>query len=241
LGYIIIAQNYFQIKADKEKDKVQKEDLDRRYLKLKNSYDSSVEVMKINYDSSVSFNKRNFDTSNNRTVLIVSQTLGKYGFQLDTTNRILKKMSVGETPIVELSALQNIKPISFLKNENHLNYFDYTISSSEESSSFFNLSMSMVIVDSTFGRKYAGKITPLIYSLKITKGGYFTSQFFVSDFLRFDSLYIWFRGTCKGVDEVKKGTSDLLYLYERNVNKTTTIISEAIKEEIEAIIKKSEN
>ena len=64
-------------------------------------------IQKVRYDSSLLVMKIKYDSSHNKTVSIITETLGKYGFKLDSTNRSLYRID----PILQVCG--NLKGIFY--------------------------------------------------------------------------------------------------------------------------------
>lgn len=176
-------------------------------------------ILKAGYDSSLLILKDKFDTSNLKTVSVVSQTLGKYGYLLDSSNKELKKIIrdssktkvyVQEDPILTL-CVQNGIVLKELKNG--FNNFSLSICSEGAGSTDFNLDCQVIFADSLTKFTYVGRIDPLAKSTQIPKENIITSFFSVTDNIKSDFLYIWIKGTYKNIDKTKEYSIDNLYYY----------------------------
>lgn len=88
---LTIWQNKNQENNDKAKDDKAQIDQNKRDSIQRAAYDSSVHLMQKDYANSIDTMKQKFDTSNDRTTTIITETLGKYGYSLDSSNRMLVK------------------------------------------------------------------------------------------------------------------------------------------------------
>ena len=209
-------QNWLQEKHNKKVEVSQQQEQDKREARQKYSYDSSLLVM-----------KSKFDTSSQKSTLIISETLGKYGYKLDSSNKILKK-TIGDSskirikenanPILALSKEEDYKGIILLKHESGLFHYRINFISYEAGSGSYSLKCSFVVLDSTKGLVYFLNDELLSITSKITKDGSESAFISVPDIYRYCYLYVWVRGKYKNVDGTKEYNIDDLNYNNKNGN-----------------------
>lgn len=198
-----------------------------------------------NYDSSLVEMKKKFDMSS----MTISQTLGKYGFKLDSTNLVLVNLKdsframSGVNPVLMLTnppddswgiELVDEKPGNRLK-------FRINIQSRDAGSSFFNIVYSFVVADSLF----AYYVKPdanfsLDYSRNLPTDQITSSYHtIVFDKTKIEVLFLWVHGSYKRLDGTGNFFVDEVYGYYFK-NKRVMIIKGKTKEGVKSVIRKYE-
>src|ERR1035437_5750907 len=129
-------QNYLQEKHNDKVEKEQKVQQDQRDSSLKARYDSTIYVM-----------KDKFDTSNQKSTSIISETLGKYGYKLDSANKTLirvmrdsskTKIIVADDPVLSMpNEPPDVKGINIIREEKEKTHYSICFKSYDAGSSRF--------------------------------------------------------------------------------------------------------
>lgn len=216
INLVIIVLSVIQFSLNEkeiaEKDKQATTNQKKRDLILKSNYDSSLDVL-----------KKKFDTTNIKTVEVVAQTLGKYGFLFDSSQKMLIKIIKDsskirviekEDPIFSICAIDGIKLI-----QNQKGIIEVTISlcSDEAGSTAFDISGNFLISDALASTKfiYLGDLQierNFVISQKISKKLFFK---FTGDF-NSKMLYIYLNGTYKNLDKTKTYSINTVYYLNTN-------------------------
>ncbi|MHA4808035.1 hypothetical protein ACX0G9_08005 [Flavitalea flava] len=235
LVFLPLIQYVLQNAADEKKETQKKIEQDKRDSNLRASY--NVAILNI---------KKNFDTSNQKTVSLVSETLGKYGFKLDSANKKLikkvvdsakTKIILGDDPILQLSDAP--KGIEFLKREINVNHYKITYESTDASSCCYEIKYSVVILDSLKGYKYINlqPANPPDYNLNLSKNQGESFFFHINDELTYNYLYVWVRGKYKNSDGSKSFTINKVYFNNINGNAFGFIQGNTRQKVIETVLK----
>ena len=211
LSIIPSIQYLIQNKQDEEKECLRKKEEDGRAAKLKEGFDESLNMV-----------IQNNDKNNSRTISNIANILGEYGFSLDSTNKRLIKLikdssktrvAEKDDPIFTFSYDQAKMGLIY-KNDSGRNYnYDLTFISKDASSCCYDLKLSTVIIDNLGKRVYAGRISLFPMNERVAKNDLVTQSLFIADYLNYDSLYLWVRGTYKNSDESKTYSDDVLYYH----------------------------
>jgi hypothetical protein len=216
LIFLPVMQYWMQQKADAIKDNYTKIQQDRRDSILRARYDSALVVM-----------KNKFDTSDLKSTAIISETLGKYGYKLDSSTRSLKKIIsdssktkviISDDPVLGVTDMPGIKAIDLYKYENNRYYYYLYFRSSDAGSSHFEVLYSLILSDSIKGDVYLKKDTAISYESALEKNSMLRTQFTVTDNFKYDYLYIWIRGNYKNLDGSKTFMMDYVYFHTRHNN-----------------------
>jgi hypothetical protein len=211
-----LIQDYFQKRNEETKDKQVKEDEKAHDRMLKKSYDSSLQIMK---DKS--------DVSNQKTTGIISETLGKYGYQLDSVKRELRvirdssktKIFMGDDPILLLDNSDGSMGIELKGVSQDTTFFKMCFVSDGAPSSFFDIKASVVAAiwfeNTPPNLIYCFKYEPLSYQTKLPKDKGIITSFYIYR-IPFNYIYIWIRGKYKNTDESKTFSIDQVYFYNMN-------------------------
>jgi len=202
LVFLPLIQNWLQQRAEGIKDDNAKLERRERDSTLQARYDSSLIVM-----------KSKFDTSNIKYVSVVSETLGKYGYKLDSATKSLKKV-FGDSakvktkeavdPVLAVGDSRGLKGIDFKGSDDNYYHYEITIVSQDAGSSHFLLKCSAVILDSlTDGFIYLSKHSLIENEATLSIEGARTSYFRVEKKYKFNFFAVWIRGTYKNVDGTK--------------------------------------
>jgi hypothetical protein len=198
-------------------------------------------ILRAGYDSSLVEMKRKFDT----TTSIVSETLGKYGFKLDSTNKLLidiKKDSsrAQESPVFGLMADEGIVIVdsgqSFYK-------LKITFRSQDAGSAYFSVKSSFVVMDKFGFFHYSpnpGGVPLIAFETRIPKNSV-TYSFTTIDTPSNDiSLFLWIRGTYKRIDGSGNYPIDKVYEFDFSGVRKVGWLRGPIKDKIIAFIRQNE-
>lgn len=210
IGVIILSvlQYNFNERDLKKKDEEAQAKQEKRDSTLKASYDSSLFVL-----------KRKFDTSNIITVSTVSQTLGKYGYMLDSSNKVLSKLIKdsskvkvisGNDPVFQICSPDGIRVDS---SKNGKQYFEVNFCSIDASSTAFNINCTVVLSDLFGNLRYLNTFSPITSSIQIATGYAQTAYFELNNSEKYDALYIFVNGTYKNLDKTKQFNINTIYSY----------------------------
>jgi hypothetical protein len=200
--------------------KAAQDDIDRKVsIEDGIAQDRRDSILRAGYDSSLLVMKSKFDT----TTLLVTNTLGKYGYKLDSTNQILisirdtVKTTIieGDDPNLTLSTPPDGIGIEFVEQSpNGLSAFNIRVVSQDAGSAYFNIRSSFVIQDSE-GLRFSPTDNKLFLepTERLSKETATAKPYFVP--LRPNSrlLFIWLRGTYKRLDGSGNFRIDDVYQY----------------------------
>lgn len=185
-----------EVEAEKKETAKEKE--------LKKRYDSSLLVMKLK-----------FDTSSIKTTRVITETLAKYGFSLDSANRKLMKIVrdssknrviLPDMPIVNICE----NGIKLLNAANDQISFSIEVCSDDAGSTGFELKAHAATLDSTGKFKYIKEFNTIPHDYKITKAG--SSKMFLSIPAQSDYMYmyIYLLGTYESLDGKTQNLNSLI-------------------------------
>ena len=229
-------QNWLQERHNKEQEKLQLAEQDKREARLKLSYDSTISVM-----------KDKFDTSNQKSISIISETLGKYGYKLDSANKVLKKTiadssnknKASDDPVLQLASVDLVKGIDFTGKDNEGYHYRLSLFSLDAASSNYEVKASFVVQDSILGYAYMGYDLPISKESKLSKENSIGFYVIIPPHVHYAMLYVWLRGKYKNFDGSKLYTVDEVYYNNKIGNSFGTIKGDTRLKAIEAV-KKSE-
>jgi hypothetical protein len=233
LAVLPAIQKVWQDSIDDDKTHQAAIDQDNRDNSLRKNYDSSLIVMKEKFDTTTS---------------IVSQTLGKYGFKLDSTNQVLinirdsanRKVFMSDDPVITI-ATEPTGIVYNRKSSDSTDVFNVFIQSMDAGSSYFNIKSSMVICDSmAYFYPRSGIVDILEYNRRIAKDAIIQLWMTVPIIRKPYWLFIWLRGTYKRLDGTGIFNIDELYRYNY-YSKTVVFLQGKTKENIIRIFRSFEN
>jgi hypothetical protein len=148
--------------------------------------------------------KNDFENSSKSLNTNVSEVLGKYGYALDSTKKVLIKLAAqpsktiieGAAPTVELGN-GTTKGLLFVEHKN--NYYKYalTVFSKDAGSSRFQIVRSETVADSNNNYYYTGHDELMPYEFRLSKDEGKQVDYFVNSNAAFRYLYMWVRGNIK--------------------------------------------
>ncbi|NOT52122.1 MAG: hypothetical protein HOP10_12690 [Chitinophagaceae bacterium] len=199
--------------------------------------------LRYSYDSSLVEMKKKFDT----TTSIVSETLGKYGYKLDSSNKTLINLRdsvkgiAGGDPILELY-MEDFEPIQLVeKLPNNKYKFKISITTHEVGCSNINIRYSFVVSDS-FHIYYtkSDNSTPveptMVFSPIYRLDSYHNFSFENSNP---SNLFLWINGTYKRLDGTGNFFINQVYAYYFTT-KTVRLIRGETRKSVIAMIKQNE-
>lgn len=223
LAVLPAIQKLMQDSSDEKKEK-----------EIASAQDVRDEKLRIRYDSALGIMKSKFDTTTN----IISETLGKYGFKLDSTNLVLidlrdsistKSVYYTDNPVLELASPE--KGIVYDgKTQDGKSKFVITMQSSDAASSFYNIKYS-------FGIRRDGKIeyiplsNPVVIEGTIAKNGTSTHVLEFWNIDNYTALLVWIRGTYKSTTGTNVFSINNVYEYDAQ-NKITGLRTGSVKKEV---------
>ena len=205
LGYVVIVsailmvigpmvQYFVQSHQDEIKDHNQKVETEKHDSSLRADYNKTILQMKTVYD-----------TGNNQTLTVIGQTLAKYGYRLDTTEKRLAKLLrdsaniktvLPNKPVLQVLSDQINQGIKFLRLDNGQNIYSINFVSEDGSSCCYNLKISAVTKDAADIYTYIGPIRVHLSDRDMLANNEAQNWNFTIDNSKpYDILYIWVRGT----------------------------------------------
>src|SRR6185312_864368 len=187
-----ILQYFAQEREQKEHD-----------AKQQQQYEVSVERMRLEFAKSVLRIRAEYDTGNDKTLAVIGQTLAKYGYQLDTTNkRLIKlihdsgniKQFLADQPVLDVS--QDFAPgIVFLKLENGVNQYKIYFTSLDGASCCFDVKISALVQESRESPFLYKGLVPVLFNSAdyLAKNEWTTWTFSIDNLNSYDLLYLWIR------------------------------------------------
>ncbi len=168
-------------------------------------------ILKERYDSSLLEVKSKFDKSNIEVITTVSDVLGKYGYKLDSTNRLVKVLNnsskMSNDPILYCNS------IKFHSKRGENSYYEFSIASSDAGSTGFNIRFYIIGQDKTNKYWFIGSESFMGKENKMFKDS--EEPLLVG--IRNDSLYsvLYFRliGTYMNIDKTKNYSIDEVTSY----------------------------
>ena len=184
-------------------------------------------ILRRSYDSSVTQIRKDFGDSNYRTLTVIGQTLAKYGYRLDTTEKRLTQMIhdsanmktvLPDEPVLQMMTDQIGPGFTFLKLENTINHYRISFSSADGASCCFAIKMSTVVEDTVSkAYVYKGPVRfPLTDNDALNKNASQPFTFMIDDNNPYDYLFLWVRGTYKDRNGKNTYTIDRVY-YNRKL------------------------
>jgi hypothetical protein len=222
MSILPLVQYYIQNQQDTKKENDRKAETEKHDADLRKEYEAHVLMMKkefttsarqqqsgyqasvaeqrSEYAASVRHIRRDFGDSNNRTLIVIGQTLAKYKLQLDTAEKLIRdsaKIVLPDQPALHVTTTPDGLGIQFLKFEVNENHYHITFMSEGGGSCCYDLKMSAVVLDSALQRPaYKGPIRmALTPNDNLAKDGWQSWTFTINNSHPYDWLYIWVRGT----------------------------------------------
>lgn len=231
------AQYYVQKSIDKGKDRAQKKEQDNRDEKLRLAYNTSIVEM-----------KSKFDESNQKTVAIVSDNLGKYGYRFDSATGRLEKLvrdssktrvKENDDPVFSLGLLPNVKPVIITgKNGGNL-HLTLNYNSADAGSTGFEINNTMLGLEGFDNYIYLYSGTVLGDNVNLSKNSFIPVYYTIKD-INFKNIYIWIRGNYKNIDKSKSFNTDVMYVYNIKDSTCGIVTMELVKQDIIKQINKFE-
>jgi len=226
-------QTLIQNEAEDKKDKDRTASQELRNEKLRIAYDSALAEM-----------KKKFDTTTN----IVSETLGKYGFKLDSTNRALisikdsakTRIFTSDDPILILSNADEGEGIIFEgKPQPDVYKFRVGLKSNDAGSAYFDVMYDFVVQDSTyFIYEPLWAVRPLESNSRMPKNYLSSKAVFINYSAKIKVLFLWMHGSYKTLDGSKSFPIDEMYAYYFQNNVVRMISGETRKNVLNTIKRK---
>jgi hypothetical protein len=244
-GWILLVLNFgillFSVLQYRQNDidvKQKEEDANNKQLQR----DS---ILREQYNSSLYTMKQKYDESHKSIVLTIANALGKYGYQLDSSNKILVKLIrdssktkviLPDDPVLIIDPTDGIK---LLNEANGIHHYQISVLSTNASSAFFNIKCFFVVADSLGNYYFVKQLDLLSKDDKIPKD--FSKGVFYeySPRLAYSFLYVLLRGNYKNYDGTKSFEINDLYYYNKigktfggMSGKTRTSVIECINKNI---------
>src|ERR1035437_4288503 len=222
-GWSLITLNFGVIILSVAQYYLNENELNQKDIEASNKQAIRDSILKSNYDSSLYVLKNKFDTSNINIVSTISQTLGKYGYLLDSAQKrlvkIIKdssktKIITQEDPILSICSFEGIK---LIKIENGIYYFNLLFCSEGAGCTGFNVNASIVLSDSipSISFLYLKDNLVLTDELQIPKDAAYLMHFNLSEKLKFNLLYVYVNGTYTNIERTKTYKIDAAYYYNK--------------------------
>ncbi len=192
--------------------------------------------------------KATYDSSYHKTAFILSETLGKYGFKLDSVNKILtrlikdsSKTKVIETedPVLTMNTQGENTGIEFIRYEDGLYHYRITLISADKGSSNFDIRASLIVLDSLKGLTYLKRIPFIEKNERLPKNGKIQFSFGITYDYTYNYLFLYIRGNYKNLDASKSFPMDIIFRYNK-LGKSTAIATGNTRAEIIRIVEMAE-
>jgi hypothetical protein len=144
---------------------------------------------------------------------IIADNLGKYGYRLDSVTGMLVSLRDSvKTTIVEpdkpvfqiapggMPGQPGIKFTGIDKKFPPRYKYDLRFMSCDASSCCYNLKMDVIIASNGLHLIKMGSLHPIDPTLILSKNELHTSHLVIPSLLKYDTIFLWIRGTYKGVD-----------------------------------------
>jgi hypothetical protein len=206
LAFIPAIQKAAQENIDVVNENARIDEQEKRDGKLKREYDSSLVEM-----------EKKFDNTTN----IVSETLGKYGYKLDSTNLILVKMNdssktkvyVQGDPVLRLASVDDGENgITLVRKDNDIYTFKIGMVSDDAGSGYFDISLQFIVDDSikyNINSEWSQKFLSL--NDRIPKGAYYSAHQDIQFDGKLYALFLLVTGSYKRLDGTGYFPVDDLY------------------------------
>ncbi len=218
-------QNAIQNDMDENKEAENKIAQDKRDKNLRKDYDSALIEM-----------KKKFDTTN----IIISETLGKYGYKLDSSNKVLvslkdsakTKVILSDDPVLRLSYAEEGMPGIALARiiEDGEYEFRLSIISSDAGSSYFDVSYTLIGSDSSVMYFTPNVTDNLLASTdRLGKNIIISKSVLFKPTYKLHTLFVWLKGSYKRLDGTGNFPIDEVYGFYLNKNIVRIISGETKK------------
>lgn len=178
-------------------------------------------LLKAQYDLSLNEMKNKFDTSNEITVSTVSETLGKYGYLLDSSNKTLikiikdsskTKVIIPEDPVLQLCAPEGI---TVTDHKNGKYYYKLSFCLFDGSCSNIKLTSTVLTTDSMPSTRftYSGKYDCFSENLILAKGSTCATFISISDEIPYGLIYFIIQGSYDNLDNAKSFDVNTIYYF----------------------------
>jgi len=200
--------------------KSDKEERDHRDSELRKDYLAVAAKQQKSYDSSVKQIRKDFGDSNNRTLIVIGQTLAKYGLKFDTAARSV----LPNQPVLQvITGPDGTQGISFLKFEDGLNHYRINFVSLDGASCCYDLKMTAAVEDSATTDKmrliYRSPVRMFLTptdNMSINASQQWT--FTIDDSVSYKRLFLWVRGTYGDRDGTHTYHIDQVYFNRKQSN-----------------------
>ena len=208
---LLVWQNYLSEKTNDKKDEALRKEKEKS-------------------DSTVT-NRIKAGVDSNRQILFddLSKALAKQGFEFDSSQKRIERLVKDSSkirvfekadPVLHLVTMGGKKGIEIVKEDNATFSIEIQILSSDAGSAGFEITYSILKINSVDQIIYLGKQTPLEYGNKLSINEANISYFVIPNdkYGRPDMILIWARGKYKNIDLSKTFQLDDVYYYNVNGN-----------------------
>jgi len=234
-----IVEYLIQNKIDEGKDHEKRVQQDNRDAQQRRDYQASVAEM-----------RREFEKSNNNTVTIITQTLGKYGDSLDRANRALRKLMMDsgnmkiippEQPVLQLIEGPWGKGIDLIKRDSSKCTYQLNFISGDAPSCCFDLKISAAIEANPFNFVIYKERTAnrLNSTRRLSKNQVADFKIEIDNDIKYDWLYLWVRGSYQSIDGKKSYIIDDVYFNHKGPN-TWGLVTDQTRKAVIEIVKQYE-
>jgi hypothetical protein len=228
LAVLPAIQKVWQDGIDDDKSKETAIAQDKRDDKLRERYDSSLYVMKGKFDT---------------TTKIVTETLGKYGYKLDSTKKVLvsirdsakTRVLLANDPVLQISTDPNYPGIVLLNESQTAYKIEMNIVSIDAGSAHFNVKRSFILADSTV-MHYVLNSDKLALepNRQLAKGAVDVRNDEIPIINeKFFQVFIWLRGTYRRIDDTGLFTINDVYSFNFKTKVVNTINGDTRRQVIE--------
>ncbi|WP_276502116.1 hypothetical protein [Terrimonas pollutisoli] len=211
--------------------------------------DKRDENLKLKYDNSILSMKKEFDRSNSSSAKLITETLGKYGYKVDSLNEVLinirdsAKTRVIETePPVFGICNQPCKGVELVDTSNGSYKFRISFQSEDAGSSYFKLNISTVIEDTAGSiyqvEKYNSSLIP--FNLRMSKDAVISTNKTLITKIRIAKIYFWVKGSYKRIDGNGNYPINEVYIYALKEKFTQIASKPSLKQRIVDLVSKNE-
>lgn len=196
--------------------------LNIQYINNQTSQEIRDSVLKSRYDSSLLIIKSKFDSSNIKTISTVTDILGKYGFLLDSTNKVLVEVIkdsanvniiLPEDPVIKCTSIE----LSSVTSDTTCFNFDFT--SFDAGSTGFNFIVTCVLLDTTGNYSIEYRDNFLTYNFKFSKNMTKFVHLYLLNIEKYLCIYIHLKGSYMNTDQSKIYQIDDVYFYDLKTKK----------------------
>lgn len=185
-------------------------------------------ILKARYDSSLLEIKAKFDSSGKENIEIVSETLGKYGYALDSSSRRLTKLIIDSsktrvveelTPLLSLSYSDEVglKGIELIKHENNTQLFTLRFTSLE-APCYIDLIECVIIFLTPQGELTGPLKSFFLRDLNLGKDILIMKNFLIEDSINYSYFYVRIMGEYKNLIKKSTFSIDEVHFYNKAGN-----------------------